>query len=75
MKHEDLEKIIEHYRLLAEQSHMLSEQQAFRYRNFANVIETNIDLLEEAETEEDLWDFYNEQSNDGFQLLNPEEEY
>lgn len=70
-----MEKIIAHYRLLAEQQQMLTEQQAFRYRNFANVVETNIDRFEDAETEEDLWDFYNEQSNDGWQLLNPDEEY
>ncbi len=75
MTYQELEDIIAHYRLMAEQSEMYTEQQAFRFRNFANVIETNIDLLEDAENEEDLWDFYNDHSTDGWQLLNPEDDY
>ena len=74
MKEEDVHKIIENYRLQAEQSHLISEQKAFRYRNFANFLETNIDFLEEATTENDLWDIYNEQSDEGFEMLNPDEE-
>lgn len=70
----ELGKIVAHYRLLAEQSDMISEQQAFRYRNFASVIETNSEFLEEVETEEELWEFYNEQSSDGWLLMNPEDD-
>jgi len=73
MTQDKIENIIKHYRLLAEQSDMHSEQDSFRYRNFANIIETNLDLLEDCETEEELWDFYNEQSNDGFDLLYSDE--
>lgn len=74
MSYEELEKVIEHYRLLAAQSNMISEQKAFLYRNFADVVETNIDLLEDASSEDDLWDFYNEHSSDGYEMMNPDEE-
>lgn len=75
MSYDELEKVIAYYRLQAEQTHLFSEQELFRYRNFANVIETNIDLLEDATDEDDLWEFYNEHANDGWDLLNPDEEY
>ncbi len=74
MTYEELEKVIENYRHLADQSQMLSEQKAFRYQNFANYIETNIDLLEDATNEDEIWDFYNEHSQEGFDMLNPDEE-
>lgn len=74
MSYEELEKLIEHYRLLATQSNLISEQKAFRYRNFADVVETNIELFEDAASEDDLWDFYNEQAAEGYAMLNPDEE-
>ena len=74
MSYEELEKVIEHYRLLAAQSNMISEQKAFLYRNFADVVETNIDLLEDASSEDDWWGLYNEHSSDGYEMMDPNEE-
>ncbi len=74
MSYEELKKVVEHYRLLAAQSHLISEQKAFLYRNFADVVETNIELLEDASSEDDLWTFYNEHTADGYAMLNPDEE-
>ncbi len=74
MSYDELKKVIEHYRLLATQTHLISEQKAFLYRNFADVVETNIDLLEDVSSTDELWEFYNEQSADGYEMMNPDEE-
>ncbi|MGI6218502.1 MAG: hypothetical protein ACOYJE_01355 [Bacteroidaceae bacterium] len=74
MSYDELKKVIEHYRLLATQTHLISEQKAFLYRNFADVVETNIDLLEDVSSTDELWEFYNEHSADGYEMMNPDEE-
>ncbi len=74
MEREKLLAIAEKYRNMGDKIESNSAEQAFRYRNFASIIESAEDELEDAEDETDLWHYYDEQSSDGLDMMRSDDD-
>jgi|WetSurMetagenome_2_1015567.scaffolds.fasta_scaffold288287_2 hypothetical protein len=75
MEREELQAIADKYRDMADKIESRSAEEAFRYRNFASTIENDIEELEDAEDESDLWHYYDEQSSDGLDMMRNEDDF
>ncbi len=74
MEREKLLAITAKYRDMADKMESVNAEEAFRYRNFASIIENSEDDLDDAEDEADLWHFYEEKSRDGLDMMKSDDD-